>query len=213
MAKEPVVFGCDYSVYVRSVLLALEEKGVSYQLVPVNVFAAEGVPAHHLVRHPFGKIPAFEHGDFRLYETGAIIRYVDDAFEGPSLQPSDPKVRARVNQVIGVADSYAYPDLVWGIYVERVSKPAKGLAADEARIAAAWPKAEVCLDALSSLLGGAPWFGGSTISLADLHLAPMIYYAMKAPEARTLIAKHANLSAWWERLVARPSMSRTIPTT
>lgn len=211
--KGPVVFGCDYSVYVRSVRLTLEEKGVGYQLVPIDVFAMEGVPASHLARHPFGKIPTFEHGDFRLYETGAIIRYIDEAFAGQRLQAEDLHRRARANQVIGIADNYAYPDLVWGIYVERVSKPAKGLASDEARIAAALPKAATCLDALARLLGEAPWFGGPAVSLADLHLAPMVYYALKAPEARNLIARHANLSAWWERIAVRPSMSKTVPTT
>ena len=55
----PIVFGAPYSVYVRAVRLALEEKGVHYELVPVDIFASEGVPAEHKARHPFGKIPAF----------------------------------------------------------------------------------------------------------------------------------------------------------
>jgi glutathione S-transferase len=50
-----------------------------------------------MARHRFGKIPAFEHAGFRLYETGAITRYVDEAFPGPRLQPDDPRDRARMN--------------------------------------------------------------------------------------------------------------------
>jgi glutathione S-transferase len=73
-ADRPIVFGAPYSVYVRAVRLALEEKGVDYELVPVDIFASEGQPAEHMVRHPFGKIPAFEHAGFRLYEAGAITR-------------------------------------------------------------------------------------------------------------------------------------------
>src|SRR5438309_1302524 len=61
----PIVFGAPYSVYVRAVRLALEEKGVDYELVPVDIFASEGQPAEHMARHPFGKIPAFEHAGFR----------------------------------------------------------------------------------------------------------------------------------------------------
>jgi len=75
----------------RIVRLALEEKEVKYDLVGVDVFAKTGVPKEHLTRHPFGRIPAIEHGDFRLYETGAIVRYIDDAFPGCNLQPTDPK--------------------------------------------------------------------------------------------------------------------------
>ena len=84
---KPQLFGADYSVYVRIVRLALAEKGVGYDLVPVDVFAADGVPAWYLELHPFGRIPAFEHDGLRLFETAAITRYVDEAFAGPPLQP------------------------------------------------------------------------------------------------------------------------------
>jgi len=86
--EKPQVFGVDYSVYVRIVRLALAEKSVEYRLVPVDIFAEEGPLKGYLDRHPFGRIPAFEHAGFSLYETGAIARYVDDAFEGPRLQPT-----------------------------------------------------------------------------------------------------------------------------
>jgi glutathione S-transferase len=68
----------------------LEEEGVPYELVPVDIFAASGPPPEHMKRHPFGKIPAFEHDRFRLYEAGAITRYIDEVFAGPSLQPPIP---------------------------------------------------------------------------------------------------------------------------
>jgi glutathione S-transferase len=71
-ADRPIVFGAPYSVYVRAVRLALEEKGVDYEFVPVDIFAPGGPTADHMKRHPFGKIPAFEHEGFRLYEAGAI---------------------------------------------------------------------------------------------------------------------------------------------
>ena len=101
----PKLFGADFSVYVRIVRLALAEKGVGYDLVPVDVFAAGGVPAWYLELHPFGRIPAFEHDGFRLFETSAIARYVDEAFDGPALQPTDPRGRATMNQIIGMLDA------------------------------------------------------------------------------------------------------------
>jgi glutathione S-transferase len=205
----PIVYGESYSVYVRAVRMALDEKGVAYRLVPVDVFAPGGPPAEHFQRHPFGRIPAFEHAGFRLYEAGAITRYIDEAFPGPALQPADPPARARMTQVIGVMDSYFYRPLVWDIYVERVAKPARGEAADEARIAAALPKAATCLAALSDLLGEGPWFAGAALSLADLHAAPMFTPFRLTPESEELLRPHPSLDAWWRRASARPSFVRT----
>lgn len=118
----PVLFGATYSVYTRICRLALEEKGVPYRLEEVDVFAPDGPPPDYLRRQPFGKIPAFEHDGFALYESGAISRYVDEAFDGPPLQPQDPQPRARMNQAISILVSYAYRAWVWGLFVERVRK-------------------------------------------------------------------------------------------
>src|SRR5215831_12811867 len=173
---EPILFGAAYSVYVRAARLALEEKRVPYRLVEVDIFAADGPPADYLERHPFKRIPAFEHEGFRLYEAGAITRYVDEAFPGSPLQPEAPRARARMNQAIGILDSYAYRTLVWDIFVERVRAPAQGRAPDEARVAAALPRAATALAALSDIIDGNAFLAGATPTLADCHAAPMIVY-------------------------------------
>jgi glutathione S-transferase len=209
MTGRPRVFGAEYSVYVRIARLSLAEKGVQYELVPVDIFAKEGPPSGFLDRHPFGRIPALEHDGFSLYETSAIARYIDEAFDGPKLQPSDIKERARCNQLISIADNYAYPQLVWGIYVERVSKPRRGAVADEVKIAAAIPKARVCLKAMSDLMGDNPWLAGAQLTLADLYAAPMFDYFLMAPEGKDMIQQRENLAAWWSRIAARPSMTET----
>lgn len=201
------LYGAGYSVYVRIARLALSEKGVDHELVPVDVFSEEGVTPAHRGRHPFGRIPAFEHGDFALYETGAIVRYVDEAFDGPPLQPAGPRERARCNQIIGVADAYAYRSLVWDIYVERVERPAQWHSPDEARIAAALPVARTCLGAITELMGNQPWLAGPELSLADLYLAPMIAYFVQAPEGEAMLRAHGRLAQWWDRIAARPSMT------
>jgi len=141
----PTLYGSDYSVYVRIVRLALEEKRVAYELVPVDIFAPGGPPAWYRERHPFLRIPAFSHAGIELYETGPIIRYVDEAFDGPLLQPITPGDRAVMNQIIGIIDSYAYRTLVWDIYVETVSKPERGETTDTERVSKAVPVAETCL--------------------------------------------------------------------
>jgi len=206
---EPVLYGAAYSVYVRIARLVLAEKGVGYRLEEVDIFAAGGPPTDYLARQPFARIPAFEHDGFRLYEAGAIARYVDEAFPGPALQPKEPRVRARMNQAISILDSYAYRSLVWEVFVERVRKPQQGSASDEAAIAAALPRARTCLRALADLAGPAPYLVDGRLSLADLHAAPIFVYFLMTPEGRAMLAEFPRLDAWWAAMAARPSLAAT----
>ncbi len=65
--------------------------------------------------------------------------------------------------------------------------------------------------AMSELMADGPWFVGEQLTLADLYIASMFAYFLMAPEALELISPHANLKAWWSRVVARPSMAATKP--
>lgn len=201
---KPVLFGPSYSVYVRIVKIVLAEKGVDYQQVEFDVFDREDWPADWLERQPFGLAPAFEHGGFRLYEARAITRYIDEAFDGPALQPEAARARARMTQVISVLDGQGYWPMVREIFVQR-AEDAKGGRPDEAVIAAALPKAARCLAALAQLLGKQEHFAG-VLSLADLHAAPMFHYFLETPEGQELLQKQPRLGAWWSRVVARPSV-------
>lgn len=80
--------GYQYSVYSWIARLALHEKGVGYNWVEVNPFA-EDLPASYLATHPFKRVPTLIHAGFALYETGAITRYVDEAFEAPGFSRRD----------------------------------------------------------------------------------------------------------------------------
>lgn len=212
MAAKPTLYGADYSVYVRIARLALIEKGVDHELVPVDIFAEGGPPDWYRALHPFAKIPAFEHDGLRLFETAAITRYADEAFDGLALQPADPRRRAVMTQIVGLLDAYAYRTLVWEIYVETVSKPRDGKVTDSQRVADALPRAETCLAALAGLMGERPWLAGDAITLADLHAGPMFGYFVKASVAGQMLAKHPALAAWWERMRHRPSFAATEPT-
>jgi glutathione S-transferase len=203
------VYGETYSVYVRFVRLALTEKGVDYNLVPVDIFAPSGPPPEHLKRHPFGKIPAFAHGDFTLFETLAITRYIDDAFDGPSLIPGDLLARARMNQITAIVDSYVYRSMVWGVYTGAVSDPEEGLPRNEEAIAEGLKKAAICLDTLQELRGESQWLVGERLTLADLSLAPMLAYFLAVPEALELWKAYPRLHPWWATLRERPSMTLT----
>jgi glutathione S-transferase len=205
----PTVFGAGYSVYVRAVRLALEEKGVPYRLQEVDVFAAGGPPPDYRLRHPFRRIPAFEHDGFRLYEAGAITRYIDEVFPGPALMPATPEARARVNQIISILDGYAYRTWVWDIFVERVNIPSAGGEPDESKIADALPRAETCLAAIEDLMQADGYFLGSEPTLADLHAAPMIAVFRRAPEGERMLAGRPRWQGWWHRMRERPSMAAT----
>ena len=206
---EPSLFGASCGVYVRIVRLALAEKGVAYRLVERDRPELDG-PLPVGPQHPtFGRTPAFEHDGFRLYETGAITRYIDEGFAGPALQPSSPRGRARMHQIISLLDNYAYQTLVWDIFVERVRAAFEGRKPDQARIAAALPLAETCLDELVEIMADGPYLAGERISLADLHAAPMMIYAHMATEGAALMRARPTLETWLARIGRRSSIGDT----
>ena len=80
---EIVVHGIPGSPFVRSVQMGLEEKGQTYRMNALTPGALRG--DEHPKRHPFGRVPVIDHGDYRLYESQAILRYFDAAFPEPPL--------------------------------------------------------------------------------------------------------------------------------
>jgi glutathione S-transferase len=210
MAK-PVIYGPTYSTYARTVRLALEEKGVDYDLVEVDLLQGGHQTPEHLARQPFGKVPAFEHDGFALYETDAILRYIDETFPGTDLMPADRRARARMNQALSIIGSYAYPSMIGQIFIQRALMPMLGNASDEAAVAAALPKAETCLKALEQLIDGNRYLAGDQLSLADLLLAPVYDYLSQTPEGQKLLQGTPKLRRWWEELRTRPTVARTRP--
>src|SRR5499433_481266 len=97
----PIVYGPTFSTYVRTVRVAREEKPASYELVDVAMLKGEHKQPEDLARNPFAKVPAFNHDGLDLYETDAIVRYIDQAIPGQDLQPLEARPRARMNQIIG----------------------------------------------------------------------------------------------------------------
>lgn len=205
-----ILYGLERSVYTRIARLALEEKGVPYVLREVEIFGPDGVPSGHLRRHPFGRIPVLDHDGFELYETSAITCYVDEGFPGPRLQPRSARARARMNQVVGLLDAYAYRPMVWGVFVERVSAPLEGGTTNEAAVAGAIAASTVCLSALDRIVAAPPFLLGEGITLADLHAYPMLRYLSLAPEGDALLARYPRLQAWQESMSGRPSVIRTL---
>ena len=206
----PIVYGPAMSTYVWSARLALAEKGVTHELVDVPFDARR--EALHLARHPFAKVPAFEHDGFALYETQAIIRYVDERFPGAPLQPEDVHQWSRMNQIIGIVDAYAWPSIAGAILYNRVLAPRfLGRAPDEAVIAAALPRARLCLAELDRLMEQHSFLAADFITLADLMAVPLIYLFAKVPDGRAPMAEHPKLQGWLSRMETRQSFQVTKP--
>lgn len=205
--SEFIIYGIPGSPFLRSVQMGLEEKRAPYRLQAMN--PGEHKSEAHLARHPFGRIPAFEHGDFRLYETQAILRYLDDVIPEPALEPADPRAAARMNQIIGINDWYFFPKAAAVIVFQRIIGPAlMGITTDEAAVAAAVPLGQVCITELDRLLGAQPFLAGDQLSIADLMLAPQLDFFAATPEGKALL-EGTRLKDWLARMTARPSMIAT----
>jgi len=205
----PIVYGPAGSTYVWSTRLALAEKGVAHELVEVPFGEHRQEP--HLTRHPFAKVPAFEHDGFALYETQAILRYIDEGFPVAPLQPTDLHQFARMSQIMGIVDAYVWPAIAGGILFNRILAPRLGLPVDEAAVAAALPRARLCLAEIARLQGDQPYLVGERVSLADLMVIPLLYYFGRLPEGEAALAEHPNLPAWVARMEGRQSFQVTKP--
>src|SRR5689334_5909825 len=151
------------SPFGRCVLAALEEKGARYRVVPVQPGSMKAEP--HLARHPFGRVPVLEHGGFVLYETQAILRYLDRVLPKPALTPADPQLAARMDQVMNVNDWYLFQGVNSVITFQRIVLPRLlGGAPDEAAIAAVMPRAQHVVAELARLLSEQPYFACSAVA-------------------------------------------------
>src|SRR5262249_20793983 len=187
-------------------LLACEEKNAPYRIAAMQ-FGQNKTP-EYLARQPFGRIPAVEHDGFWLYESQAIIRYIDQVFPGPSLTPKDPKAQARMNQVMGIVDWYVMPSVSAGIGWDRIVAPMGGSAVDETAREKAVPLATTCVRALEELLGNQKFMAGDTLSLADIMLIPHFEPFPATPEGAEIM-QGSPLLGWIERMSARPSVQKT----
>jgi glutathione S-transferase len=198
------LYGVSGSPYVRAAMLGLTEKGIDYELVAVPPPAFK--EPEHLARQPFGRVPVLDHDGFVLYETQAILRYVDQAFPGPQFEPATPQEAARMNQIIGIVDFYLCHAWSGGISFERLMAARFfGRPCNEAKVEASLPQARVCAEALESL-AAAPYLTGETLSLADLHLAPHFDYFRQTPEGETMLADKPKLAHWFRHLGERASI-------
>ena len=207
--SNPTLHGPGFSTYVRSVRITLAEKGVVYDLNEFNFL--EGWPDGYENLHPFKKVPVLEHDGLALYETTAIMTYINAAFDGPALLSEQPAECAKSLQTIGIVDSYAYNALITRTFIQRAVVPMLGGTTDESMIEGAQGDSERAISVLNGRVTGQDYFGGDSVSLADCHVVPVIHYTGQIPEGQALLSKAPALSAWMERMSSRDSVSSTVP--
>lgn len=203
------LWGFDGSTYVRTVKMLLAEKGVTdFEQIPLNVLAGDPKQPEHLERHPFGKVPVVEVDGLSLLETSAITRYLNDALPGRSLVPSTPEDRARMDMVVGLVDSYGYGALVGGVAAYHLFPDFVGGKNETARQGGLENGRKVIEFAMKQK-GGDDFVAGN-LSLADLFLAPVLFYVSLTPDADAL-CDVPGFGDWWAKIQALPSYKSTEP--
>jgi glutathione S-transferase len=212
LMPEPVhLHGYRYSVYTRIARLVLLSKQVEHQLVEVDPFGE--LPEDYLMLHPFGRVPVLTQGGFQLFETSAITRYVDRAFEGPSLQPEGAAALARMDQVISVVDAYAYWPMVRQVSSHAFFRPLFGEKSSREKVEQGLQASKRVLRFLESAAGEGEVLTGRDITLADCHLAPVIDYFVRAEEGEAALSRHPALQKWWDRVSGLDILKATDPFT
>ena len=204
--SETIVYGFPRSTFVNIVRLVLTHKDVAYRFEDLEPVMGR---SEHLALHPFNRVPIFRHGDFTVYETRAIVGYIDEVFAGARLTPQNPHARARMNQWIGVVDSYVYPYMIHHVTHERLVFPELGIASDEKVVAHALPKVENALVAIErELADGRDYLLGPELSIADFYLLPSTFAFSLTEEGKAMYPKYPAFCRWRERIESLPTTQK-----
>jgi glutathione S-transferase len=182
-----------------------------YQLFPeICCDHAKGIwrATEHLTRHPFGKVPVLDHDGLRLIETAAIARYLNDVLPGKSLIPSNPRDRARMDMIVGLVDAYGYGALAGGVAAHHLFPDFVG-GKNEAIRKNGIETGRKLMDFAMKTRGDSEFIAGE-LSLADLFLAPVVFYVSLTPDKDAALGVD-GFADWWARVQALPSFKNTQP--
>ncbi|MEM7694785.1 MAG: glutathione S-transferase family protein [Pseudomonadota bacterium] len=201
MVADLEILGVPQSSFVWAVRLAAAEKGVPVTLHPER-------PHSDAVRaiHPLGKIPAMRHGDVTLFESRAIVAYIDATFDGPPLGAGTPAEEAWISLAITAIDQA----LVRAWLFAYIFPGTDDGAPDREKAAAAMPSVKAALAAIDAGVAKGEVLG-KAFRLPDAWLTPMLHYAMGLPEWAEATAGLTHLHAGLDRALARPSTQATVP--
>ncbi|MFW1678252.1 glutathione S-transferase family protein [Pontibacter sp. JAM-7] len=200
------IFGPGFSTFVRTLMLACEEKSIPYR--QHMEWQGEPVAMHsdsHFQLHPFGKVPVLIDDGRVLTETCSILRYLEAVYPQHPLQPADAFDRALLDQWCGYISGYVDQALIRRYLLEFVFPKGEGGTVREDRVERALPGLHEVLAMLEKQLADQPFLMGDTLTLADLLLLPMLDYLLAMPQSRELMLGYSALVSYTERLRQRPS--------
>ena len=194
------LYGHPASTCTRTVLFALHETALPYELVLVDIMKGEHKQPAYMARQPFGQLPALDDEGFKLYESRAMARYVDEK-AGFKLTPKDVQHRAKMEQWISIETSDFNAAAMTFIYDGVFKRPQSP---EDVKKAAA--KLELASSVIDHALAesGKPFLVGEQFSIADIAFAPYLDYSMMT-DAKHIYGNYPQLSAWWNRVSERPS--------
>jgi glutathione S-transferase len=195
------------SLFTAKVRIALDEKGIDYELVSVPFSRARAYEPKHpdvLAMNPKAQVPVLVDGDLQLYDSTIILEYLEERNPDPPLYPrGDIKMRARCRQAEAAADEVFFPQ-VWALIEEVFYRP-NAAAHDAARIADATAAIHRSYRELDARLDGRP-FLLDQFTVADIGYFLVTMFATNLGVAPG--AGHGNVAAWVDRMLARPSVRR-----
>lgn len=198
----PKLHGANLSPFVRKVRVALAEKGIEYESVPVVPF---GQTPEFMKLSPLGKIPVYQEDDFSVPDSSVIIDYLERTHPKPALYPSDPKLRARALYLEEYADTRLVETLSVPFFQRYVQVKLFQKQADEAAIREALEvKLPPILDFLEATLGDGDYAVGGQFSIADIALtSPFVNLALAGEKIDA--KRWPHFAAYLQKIHARPS--------
>lgn len=200
------LYGDPRSSYTWSARLALAEKGLKYTMTQAAPHSEQLVALN-----PFGRIPAFRDGDLVLYETSAILRYIDECFDAPKLLPNSIRERARAEQWVSAINSYMYEAMVRRFVLQYIFPQGADGKPDRQAIDAALVDVRKQLAVLDSGYGSRTTLAGPALSVADLLIGPILCYVETMPEGPALMKAAPNVARALAALKERESFKATDP--
>jgi len=205
------------SPFAWRVLLTLAVKRLPYESRLLEFSKEDHKSPAYLKLNPRGKVPTLKDGDFVLYESLAIMAYLDRTYPDPPIFGRTPQETGLIWRVISETDSYlvtAGNKLISPIFF------GKGLEkTDEIQTAAAAVRDE--LKRIDAALAGSVWLIGPSITAADIALFPLVQILLRAASKDTakplnlgfspLAQSYPNIAAWVKRVEAIPGYERTYP--
>jgi glutathione S-transferase len=191
------------STFSRRVRVALLEKNIPCELIELNLPGREHKEEWYAALNPYTKVPTLVDGDLTLYESSAILMYLEAAHPSPALVPQDPGGRALVDMHLRLCDAHL------GRFAGAILLPKRFLPEvnwDRAAIAAAQQQIDAHLAIVERELRDRPYLVGESFTLADIAYLPFLHFLSLME-----IQAGPQVKAWAERVLARPSAQATVP--